>query len=64
MGVTALTTHNVWIIAGLAFMASDATLATERFLDGDLSQSPAYAYRRLVALLRRAGADCDRVLTR
>lgn len=33
MGITALTTNNAWIIAGaLAFMASDATLATERFL--------------------------------
>lgn len=38
MGVTALTTHNVWIIAGaLAFMASDATLATERFLTTAIS---------------------------
>jgi uncharacterized membrane protein YhhN len=38
MGVAALTTSNGWIIAGaLAFMASDATLATERFLVAAIS---------------------------
>ena len=38
MGISALTTSNIWIIAGaLAFMASDATLATERFLTTAIS---------------------------
>jgi len=38
MGIAALTTNSAWIIAGaLAFMASDATLATERFLTTAIS---------------------------
>lgn len=40
MGIAALTTSNVWIVAGaLAFMASDAVLATERFLVTAISPS-------------------------
>ncbi|MFA6154975.1 lysoplasmalogenase family protein [Mesorhizobium sp.] len=46
MGLSALTTSNVWVIAGaLLFMASDGLLATEKFLVAAIS--PHRAWMRL-----------------
>ena len=55
MGLAALTTHSVFVIAGaLLFMASDGLLATERFLVSAISPYRGLdAGGGLGALLRR-----------